>query len=195
MIGKYFALILLFSSIYYWMAAKSSSSAPPEAAERSPKAKRQIHVSLTSIRVQGDRDGVMFCIRGFKVNKKHDSKKMPISTRYIYESEDEAKADVTLFRWYHGEKTNEPGEPALPEPWDPDWICKPRVTVSWTGIIAYLEVEGGQLSPNPRRLKKASGLDLTRNRLPSAFFWFLLTMTSLMPESPTMRSLMIGWKS
>ena len=112
------------------MAAKSSSSAPPEAAERSPKAKRQIHVSLTSIRVQGDRDGVMFCIRGFKVNKKHDSKKMPISTRYIYESEDEAKADVTLFRWYRGEKTNEPGEPAMPEPWDPDWICKPRVTVS-----------------------------------------------------------------
>jgi hypothetical protein len=36
-------------------------------------------------------------------------------------------------------------------------------------IIAYLEVEGGKLSPNPRRLKKASGLDLTRNRLPSAF--------------------------
>jgi len=58
----------------------------------------------------------------------------------------------------------------MPEPWDPDWICKPRETDSWIAIIAYLEVEGGQLSPNPRRLKKASGLDLTRNRLPSAFF-------------------------
>ena len=58
----------------------------------------------------------------------------------------------------------------MPEPWDPDWICKPRETDSWIAIIAYLEVEGGQLSPNPRRLKKASGLDLTRNRLPSDFF-------------------------
>jgi hypothetical protein len=81
------------------MATSSSSSAPPEATEPFPKDKKQIHVSLTSIRTQGDRDGVMFCIRGFKVNKRNDFKKMPISTRYIYGSEDEAKADVTLFRW------------------------------------------------------------------------------------------------
>jgi hypothetical protein len=152
------------------MATSSSSSAPPEATEPFPKDKKQIHVSLTSIRTQGDRDGVMFCIRGFKVNKKHDSKKRPISTRYIYDSEEEALTDENLFKWYHGDKTDEPGEPAMPEPWDPDWICKPRETDSWIAIIAYLEVEGGQLSPNPRRLKKASGLDLTRNRLPSAFF-------------------------
>ena len=135
------------------MAAKSSSSAPPEAAERSPKAKRQIHVSLTSIRTQGDRDGIMFRIHGLKLNKKNESMKKSISTKFIYSSDEEAKADVTLFRWYHGDKTNEPGEPAMPEPWDQDWICKPRESDSSITIIAYLEVEGGQLSPNPKRLE------------------------------------------
>ena len=45
----------------------------------------------------------------------------------------------------------------------------PRETVSWTAIITYLEVEGGHLPPNPKRLKKASGLGLTRQRLLSAF--------------------------
>ena len=157
MIVSYFALIVLFSSFCCWMATSSSSSAPPEATEPSSKDKKRIHVTLTSIRTQGDRDGVMFCIRGFKLNKKHDSKKKSILTKFIYNSEEEAQNDVNLFKWYHGDKTNEPGEPAMPEPWDPDWICKPRVTVSWTAIIAYLEVEGGQLSPNPRRQKKASG--------------------------------------
>ena len=96
--------------------------------------------------------------------------KKSISTKFIYNSEEEAKADVTLFRWYHGDNTNEPSEPAMPEPWDQDWICKPRETESLTAIIAFSEGEGVQLPLNSKRLKKASGLDLTRNRLPSAFF-------------------------
>ena len=158
MIVSYFALIVLFSSFCCWMATSSSSSAPIEATEQSPKVKKRTHVSLTSIRTQGDRNDEMFRIYGLKVNKRNDSKKKTISTKFIYNSEEEAQNDVNLFKWYHGDKTNEPGEPAMPEPWDPDWICKPRETVSWTAIIAYLEVEGGQLSPNPRRLNKASGL-------------------------------------
>ena len=117
---------------------------------------------------------------------------MPISTRYIYGSEEEAKADVTLFRWYHGDKTNEPGETAMPEPLDEDWICKPRETVSWTVIIAHLEVEGGQLSPIPKRLKKASGLGLKGYQVP---FLSRFTTIPLIPDYPTMRALMIGWKS
>jgi hypothetical protein len=82
----------------------------------------------------------------------------------VEDIEEEAQNDVNLFKWYHGDKTNEPGEPAMPEPWDPDWICKPRETVSWTAIIAYLEVEGGQLSPNLKRFKKAIwfGLDSSK---------------------------------
>ena len=96
--------------------------------------------------------------------------KKSISTKFIYNSEEEAKADVTLFRWYHGDKTNEPGEPAMPEPWDQDWICKPRKTDSWIAIIAFLEGEGVQLPQNSKCLNKVSGLELTRNRLPSAFF-------------------------
>jgi hypothetical protein len=144
MIVSYFALIVLFSSFCCWMATSSSSSAPPEATEPFPKDKKQIHVSLTSIRTQGDRRDELFRIHGLKVNKKHDSKKKSISTKFIYDSEEEALADVPLFRWYHGDKTNEPGVPAMLEPWDPDWICKPRETVSWTAIIP--EVEGGQLS-------------------------------------------------
>ena len=170
MIVRYFALIVLFSSFCCWMATSSSSSAPPEATEPFSKDKKRIHVTLTSIRTQGDRRDEMFRIHGLKVNKRNDSKKKSISTKFIYDSEEEAQNDVNLSKWYHGDKTNEPGEPAMPEPWDQDWICKPRETDSWIAIIAYLEVEGGQLSPNPRRLKKASGLDLTRNMLPSAFF-------------------------
>ena len=132
MIVSYFALIVLFSLICCWMA--SSSSAPSKGPERSSKANRQIYVSLTSICTQGDRDGVMFCIRGFKVNKKNDFKKRPISTRYIYDSEEEAIADENLFKWYHGDKTNEPGEPAMPEPWDPDrlgWLQAGRLQPKW----------------------------------------------------------------
>ena len=87
-----------------------------------------------------------------------NSKKKSISTKFIYNSEEEAQNDINFFKWYHGDKTNEPGEPAMPEPWDPDWICKPRETVSWTAIIAYLEVEGGQLSPNPKRALQESYL-------------------------------------
>ena len=143
MIVGYVALIVLFSSICCWMAT-SSSSAPPEAPELFPKVKRQIYVNLTSICTQGDRDGIMFRIHGLTLNKKNDSKKKSIATKFIYDSEEEALADVPLFRWYHGDKTNEPGVPAMLEPWDPDWICKPRETVSWTAIIP--EVEGGQLS-------------------------------------------------
>jgi hypothetical protein len=173
------------------MATSSSSSAPLEATKPFPKDKKRIHVTLTSIRTQGDRNDEMFRIYGLKVNKKHDSNKKSISTKFIYNSEEEAQNDVN---WYHGDKTNEPGEPAIPEPWDPDWICKPRETDSLIAIIAYLEVEGGQLAPNPRRLKKASGLDLTRNRLPSAFLSRFTTIF-LIPDYPTMRALMIGWKS
>ena len=55
--------------------ATSSSSAPPEATEPFPKDKKRIHVTLTSIRTQGDRNDEMFRIYGLKVNKKHDSKK------------------------------------------------------------------------------------------------------------------------
>ena len=161
---------MLFSSICCWTATSSSSTAPLEAPEQSPKAKRRIHVSLTSIRTQGDRNDEMFRIYNLKVNKKNDSKTHPISTRYIYDFDEEAQNDVNLFRWYHGDRTNEPGEPAMPEPWDPDWIYKPRETESWTAIIAFLEGEGVHLPQNSKRLKKASGLELTRNRLPSAFF-------------------------
>ena len=58
----------------------------------------------------------------------------------------------------------------MPDPWDPDWIYKPRKTDSWIAIIAFLEGEGVQLPQNSKCLKKVSGLELTRNRLPSAFF-------------------------
>ena len=151
MIVSYFALVVLFSLICCWMATSSSSSAPTEATEPFSKDKKRIHVTLTSIRTQGDRRDEMFRIHGLKVNKRNDSKKKSISTKFIYDSEEEAQNDVNLFKWYHGDKTNEPGEPAMPEPWDPDWICKPRETVSWTAIIAFLEVEGGQLGLTRQR--------------------------------------------
>ena len=125
---------------------------------------------MSAIRKQGDRNDEMFRIYGLKVNKKNDSKKQPISTSYIYDSDEEAQNDVNLFNWYHGDKTNRPGEPAMPEPWNPDWIYKPREMESWTAIIAFLKGEGVQLLHNSKRLKKVSGLELTRNRLRSAFF-------------------------
>ena len=141
------------------MATSSSSTAPLEAPEQSPKAKRRIHVSLTSIRTQGDRYDEMFRIYGLKVNKRNDSKKKTIST-----VRKKPKMTLTYSNGIMVTKLTNP------EPWDPDWICKPRETDSLIAIIAYLEVEGGQLSPNQKRVKKASGLDLTRCRLPSAFF-------------------------
>jgi hypothetical protein len=179
------------------MATSSSSTAPLEAPEQSPKAKRRIHVSLTSIRTQGDRNDEMFRIYNLKVNKKNDSKTQPISTRYIYDSDEEAQNDVNLFRWYHGDRTNEPGEPAMPEPWDPDWIYKPRKTDSWIAIIAFLEGEGVQLPQNSKCLKKVSGLELTCIRLPSAFFVPAYNdLSDATPAvTPTMSAVMIGWKS
>ena len=112
MIVGYVALIVLFSSICCWMAT-SSSSAPPEAPELFPKVKRQIYVNLTSICTQGDRDGIMFRIHGLTLNKKNDSKKKSIATKFIYDSDEEARNDVNLFKRYYGDKTNEPGEPAM----------------------------------------------------------------------------------
>ena len=109
--------------------------------------KKRTHVSLTSILTQGDHNDEMFRIYGLKVNKRNDSKKKTIST-----VRKKPKMTLTYSNGIMVTKLTNP------EPWDPDWICKPRETDSLIAIIAYLEVEGGQLSPNPKRALQDSYL-------------------------------------
>ena len=147
MLAAHITAILLFLLFCYWMAS-SSSIAPPEDALMSPKIKRhQIFVSLIDIRTQASQDGKMYCIRGFQVDlRRKMNPKKPIATKYIYHTEEEAKADKALFEWYHGHRVTIDGQPAKPSAssFNPAWLCKPRESPAWTDIIVFVE-GGGKL--------------------------------------------------
>ena len=167
MLAAHITAILLFLLFCCWMAT-SSNKAPPEDALMSPKIKRdRIFVSLSEIRTQASHDGKMYCIRGLQLDKRNMNPKKPIATKYIYHTEEEAKADKALFEWYHGHRVTIDGQPAKPSAssFNPAWLCKPRESPAWTDIIVF--VEGGgklELSPNPKRQKPSSDIDLSRRR-------------------------------
>ena len=150
MLAANIAVKVLFLLLCCWMAS-SSSNAPPEDALMSPKIRRdQIFVSLIDIRTQASQDGKMYCIRGFQLDKRNMNPKKPIATKYIYGTEEEAKADKVLFEWYHGHRVTIDGQPAKPSAssWNPAWLYKPRESHAWTDIIVFVE-GGGKLESAP----------------------------------------------
>ena len=137
MFGAHITVKALLLLIFCLMA--SSSNAIPENAVLSPKAKDQFFVTISDIRVEKSRYVDMYCIRGFRVDKRRDPPKKSITTKFIYETEAAAKADEALFKWYHGHNATIVGQPPKPALWNRDWVCKPRESLEWTNIIAFLE--------------------------------------------------------
>jgi hypothetical protein len=168
MFGAHITVKSLFLLIFCWMA--SSSNAIPENAVLSPKAKVQVFVTLIDIRVEKSRCVDMYCIRGFREDKRKCPPKTSIATKFVYGTEAEAKADEALFKWYHGHNATVVGQPPKPALWNRDWVCKPRESPEWTNIIAFLEGGGTlQSSPNPNRLKRSSDTDISSKRNRSYF--------------------------
>ena len=154
MFGAHITVKALFLLIFCWMA--SSSNAIPENTVLSPKAKVQVFVTLSEVRVEKSRYVDMYCIRGFREDKRKSPAKKSITTKFIYETEAAALADEALFKWYHGHNATIVGQPPKPALWNRDWVCKPRESPEWTNIIAFLE-GGGTLQsfPNPSKSSQA----------------------------------------
>ena len=168
MFGAHITVKALFLLIFCWMA--SSSNAIPENTVLSPKAKDQVFVTLSHVRVEKSRCVDMYCIRGFREDKRRDLPKKSITTKFVYETEAEAKADEALFKRYHGHNPTIVGQPPKPALWNRDWVCKPRESPEWTNIISFLEGGGTlQSSPNPNRLKRSSDTEISSKRNRSYF--------------------------
>ena len=82
MFGAHITVKALFLSICCWMA--SSSNAIPENALLSPKAKDRVFVTLSHVRVEKSRYADMYCIRGFREDKRRDPPKKRRSQQSLF---------------------------------------------------------------------------------------------------------------